>query len=172
MPEKGQSPYPDMPDIHIGEAGVLKLLNNINSHKAIGPDGIPARLLHEYYASYIAPALTKIFQISVNTGTIPDEWRSASIVLVFKKGDRHQASNYRPVSLTSIACKLLEHIVHSQGMDHYDRHSILSDKQHGFRSKRSCETQLSVTIDSIARTLADGGQVDIILLTSQKRLTL
>ena len=160
-----------MPDIHIGEAGVLKLLNNINSHKAIGPDGIPARLLHEY-ASYIAPALTKIFQISVNTGTIPDEWRSASIVLVFKKGDRHQASNYRPVSLTSIACKLLEHIVHIQVMDHYDRHSILSDKQQGFRSKRSCETQLSVTIDSFARTLADGGQVDIILLTSQKRLTL
>ena len=73
MPEKGQSPYPDMPDIHIGEAGVLKLLNNINSHKATGPDGIPARLLHEY-ASYIAPALIKIFQISVNTGTIPDEW--------------------------------------------------------------------------------------------------
>jgi hypothetical protein len=171
MPEKGQSPYPDMPDIHIGEAGVLKLLNNINSHKALGPGGIPARLLHEY-ASYIDPVLTKIFQISVNTGTIPDEWRSASIVLVFKKGDRHQASNYRPVSLTSIACKLLEHIVHSQVMDHYDRHSILSDKQHGFRSKRSCETQLSVTIDSIALTLADGGQVDIILLTYQKRLTL
>jgi hypothetical protein len=45
MPEKGQSPYPDMPDIHIGEAGVLKLLNNINSHNAIGPDGIPARLM-------------------------------------------------------------------------------------------------------------------------------
>jgi hypothetical protein len=42
MPEKGQSSYPDMPDIHIGEAGVLKLLNNINSHKATCPDGIPA----------------------------------------------------------------------------------------------------------------------------------
>ena len=135
-----------------------------------GPDGIPARLLHEY-ANHIAPALTKIFQISVNTGTIPDEWRSTSIVPVFKKGDRHQASNYRPVSPTSIACKLLEHIVHSQ-VDHYDRHNIMSDKQHGFKSKRSCETQLSVTIDSIARTRADGGQVDIILLTSQKRLTL
>jgi hypothetical protein len=66
MPENGQSPYPDMPDIHIGEAGVLKLLNNITSHKATGPDGIPARLLHEY-ANHIAPALTNIFQISVGT---------------------------------------------------------------------------------------------------------
>jgi hypothetical protein len=156
-----------MPDIHIGEAGVLKLLNNINSHKPTGPDGIPARLLHEY-ASFIAPAPTKIFQISVNTGTIPDEWRSALIVPVFKKGDRHQASNNRPISLTSIACKLLEHIVHSQVMDHYDRHNILSDKHNGFRSKRSCETQLSVTIDSIAHTLADGGKVDIILLDFSK----
>jgi hypothetical protein len=53
-------------------------------------------------------------------------------------------------------------------MDHYDRHNILSDKQHGFRSKRSCETQLSVSIDSIARTLADAGQVDIILLDFSK----
>jgi hypothetical protein len=68
-------------------------------HLPTGPDGIPARLLHEY-ASFIAPAPTKIFQISVNTGTIPDEWRSALIVPVFKKGDRHHASNYRPVSLT------------------------------------------------------------------------
>jgi hypothetical protein len=53
-------------------------------------------------------------------------------------------------------------------MDHYDRHSILSDKQPGFRSKRSCETQLSVTMDSIALTLADGGQVDIIILDFSK----
>ena len=97
MPEKGQSPYPDMLDIRIGEAGELKLFNNINSHKTTGPDGIPARLLHEY-VSYIAPALTKIFQISVNTGTIPDEWRLVSIAPVFKKGDRHQTFNYRPVS--------------------------------------------------------------------------
>ena len=97
MPEKGQSPYPDMQDIHIGETGVLKLPKNINSHKARGPDVIPAILLHGY-ASYIAPALTKIFQISVNTGTIPDEWRLVSIAPVFKKGDRHQAFNYRPVS--------------------------------------------------------------------------
>ena len=53
-------------------------------------------------------------------------------------------------------------------MDHYDRHNILSDKQHGFRSKRSSETQLAVTIDSIARTIADEGQIDIKLLDFSK----
>ena len=143
------------------------MLKNINSNKATGPDGIHARFLHEY-AEYIAPVLTKVFQISIDTGSIPDDWRAASIVPIFKKGDKHQASNYRPVSLTSISCKLLEHIIHSQIMDHFDMYSILTDKQHGFRSKRSCETQLAVTIDSIARTIADGGQVDIVLLDFSK----
>ena len=167
MPNKGPSPYPDMPAIQVATAGVCKLLKGTNSHKATGPDGIHARVLHEY-ADQIAPALTKIFQMSLESGNIPDDWRSASIVPIFKKGDKHQASNYRPVSLTSISCKLLEHIIHSQVMDHFDRHSILSNSQHGFRSRRSCETQLAITIDTIARTLDEGGQVDIVLLDFAK----
>jgi hypothetical protein len=69
-----------------------------------------------------------------------------------------------PVSLTSIICKLMEHIMHSQVMDHLDEHSILCDNQHGFRSKRSCETQLIITIEEIARKVATREQVDIILL--------
>ena len=81
--------------VHVSSAGFTYRLDRLT--KATGPDGIPAKLLHEY-ANHIAPALTKIFQISVNTGTIPDEWRLVSIAPVFKKGDRHQAFNYRPVS--------------------------------------------------------------------------
>jgi hypothetical protein len=66
MPEKGQSPYPDMPGIHIGEAGVLKLLNNINSHKDTGPDGIPARLLHEYSRYLSTDIIPDVRMISFN----------------------------------------------------------------------------------------------------------
>ena len=93
---------------------------------------------------------------------------TVSIVPVFKKGDKHLAVNYRPVSLTSITCKLMEHIMHSQVMDHLDEHSILCDIQHDFRSKRSCETQLIITIEEIARKLVTGEQVDIILLDVSK----
>ena len=85
-----------------------------------------------------------------------------------KKGDRHQPSNYRPVSLTSVVCKVLEHMVHSSIMTHFDRWNILSDSQHGFRKRRSCETQLIETIDDIARHLSDGSQVDVILLDFEK----
>ena len=85
-----------------------------------------------------------------------------------KKGDKHKVANYRPVSLTSITCKLLEHIIHSNVMAHFDKHHILKDHQHGFRKRRSCETQLTVTIQEVASRLSKGNQVDIILLDFAK----
>ena len=90
------------------------------------------------------------------------------MVPIFKKGDRHQPSNYHPVSLTSVVCKVLEHIVHSNIMSHYDRWNILWDSQHAFRKRRLCETQLIETIDDVAWHLSDGNQVDVILLDLSK----
>lgn len=87
-------------------------------------------------AEELAPVLTKLFQFSLNLGHVPRDWREARVVPIFKKGERHQPSNYRPVSLTSITCKILEHIVHSNVMGHYDRNKILTDSQHGFRKNR------------------------------------
>lgn len=101
-------------------------------------------------------------------GEIPSDWREALVVPIFKKGDKHQASNYRPVSLTSIVCKLLEHIIHSSVMKHFDQNEVLCDNQHGFRKKRSCETQLLSTVQEIASSTAKGKQVDIILLDFAK----
>ena len=88
--------------------------------------------------------------------------------MLFKKDERHLASNYRPVSLTSITCKILEHIVHSNIVDHFDKNKILTNAQHGFRKKPSCESQLIVTIHEIASKLEKGSQVDIILLDFAK----
>ena len=74
---------------------------------------------------------------------------------VFKKGSRQVASNYRPVSLTCVSYKVLEHIVFRAIMDHVDFHKILVFFQHGFRSKHSCETQLVNTIEDLAKGLND-----------------
>eukprot|EP00745_Piridium_sociabile_P038114 TRINITY_DN6956_c0_g1_i9.p1 TRINITY_DN6956_c0_g1~~TRINITY_DN6956_c0_g1_i9.p1 ORF type:complete len:264 (+),score=58.10 TRINITY_DN6956_c0_g1_i9:30-821(+) len=103
-------------------------------------------------------------------GEVPDDWRHAWIVPIFKKGEKHLACNYRPVSLTSIRCKVLEHIVHSSIMRHLDAYRILCDSQHGFRRRRrrSCESQLVVTIHEIASSLAKGDQVDVVLLDFSK----
>ena len=167
MPDKGPSPYPSMMKIQVNNQGVVKLPRGLRPFKATGPDEIPAYILKNM-ADHLAPYLTKLYQISLDRGLVPDDWKKANIVPVFKKGEKHMASNYRPVSLTSIACKLLEHIVHSSIMDHFDRHQVLCDEQHGFRVKRSCESQLLITIDDITRNMEEGDQTDIILLDFAK----
>jgi len=167
IPHKGQSPHQTMPAIHISLQGVKKLLKGLRPYKATGPDEIPAFILKNS-AEEIAPYLVRLFQLSLDQGVIPDDWRTANIVPVYKKGEKHTAANYRPISLTSIVCKLLEHIIHSSVMDHFDRHQILCDEQHGFRAKRSCESQLLITLHDIAKNMEEGEQTDVILLDFAK----
>jgi hypothetical protein len=167
MPSKGQSCFVSMDDIDINEKGILKLLRDLKPNKATGPDSIPARLL-KTGAEELSPVLTKLFQLSLDQGHVPKEWKEAWVTPIFKKGDKHQPANYRPVSLTSIVCKVLEHVIHSNIMRHLDQRKILTNAQHGFRKARSCETQLLVTVHDIANSLADGDQVDAILLDFSK----
>ena len=105
---------------------------------------------------------------SLRTGTIPEDWKNANIHAIYKKGDKSLASNYRPISLTSLPCKIMEHILFHQIMSHLDKHDILTDVQHGFRKSHSCETQLITTIEEIARNLDQGSQTDAILLDFSK----
>ena len=133
MPNKGPSPYPSMDSILFSTKGVHKQLSQLNSHKATGPDNISTAILR-LAADELAPVLTRLYQFSHDQGTVPQDWRDAHIVPVFKKGERPQPSNYRPVSLTSVVSKIMEHIIHSSTMRFYDNHKILHDCQHGFRS--------------------------------------
>ena len=120
------------------------------------------------YATHLAPVLAVIFQASIDQAMIPSDWKKANVTPLFKKGDRANPGNYRPISLTCIACKVLEHIISSQMMDHFEKYNVLSDAQHGFRPRRSCESQLIITIHDIAIALDKGGQTDVILLDFQK----
>ena len=81
---------------------------------------------------------------AIESGTVPSRWKSANVCGVFKKGEKSDPSNYRPISLTCIASKILEHIVHSHVMKHFEHYNVLTDCQHGFRSKRSTELQYSL----------------------------
>ena len=130
-----------MDEIVVTKEGETKLLKGLNPSKALGPDELHPRVLKEL-AKELGPIFAHLFQQSINTGEIPKEWSLANICPLFKKGDRSLACNYRPVSLTCIPCKLLEHIVCSNIMGHLDQYNLLSDKQHAFRKWHSCETQL------------------------------
>ena len=98
----------------------------------------------------------------------PAGLEKANIHAIFKKGDRSLASNYRPISLTSVSCKIMEHIIFSHIMPHLEEFKILSDIQHGFRKSQSCETLLLITLEDLARNLDHGKQSDIILLEVAK----
>ena len=102
--------YSPISDLKIEKHSTEKLLQKINVSKAVGPDNIPNQVLKEC-ATELAGGLTCIFQCSVDTGLLPEDWRHANITPVFKKGDKHLAENYQPVSLTSVSSKLLEHII-------------------------------------------------------------
>ena len=158
---------PIMNEIKVTVSGVTKLLKNINPSKACGPDGLHPHVLKEL-ANEISPVFSHIFRQSLNQGKIPSDWSLANICPLFKKGDRAQACNYRPVSLTSIPCKLLEHIVCTSMMTHFDKHGIITDKQHAFRKFHSCETQLCTVLNDWSRHLDNRKQVDIFILDFEK----
>jgi hypothetical protein len=146
---------------------VEKLLLNLKPNKAAGPDDIPPRILKDT-AEIIAPILTVIFQKSIDSGILPTDWKNANITPIYKKGERTKASNYRPVSLTSVCCKLLEHIIYSQIISYLDTHKILTPQQHGFRRGHNCETQLIQTIQDLSSTANKSIQTDAIILDFSK----
>ena len=169
VPEPSPSSFPSIPFLTFGVDGVYKLLNGINPNKAQGPDELPAKVLKEL-AFELAPALTKIFESSYETGDVPPEWKQANVAPIYKgkNSNKSDAANYRPVSLTCICSKLFEHCITKSILKHCATHGILTDAQHGFRERRSCETQLLTLTHDLARDMAGGGQVDLILLDFSK----
>lgn len=97
-------------DIHINKDGVVKPLRDLNPPEASGPDGITLRILKEMIIK-IASALTLLYQTSLDTKVVTSERKTANVTPLFKKGARYKAENYRPISFTSVPCKILEHIL-------------------------------------------------------------
>ena len=167
IPDKGQSPYNDIPDLQIGLEGVVKQLQKLNGNKAGGPDDIPAKFL-QMYAEKLGPILQFIFQQSYNSSTLPNDWKKALVSGVYKKGSKSSPENYRPISLTCISCKIMEHIILSHTAKHLAANKIIIDEQHGFREKLSCETQLIQANQDWSEVLDRGGQTDVLLLDFSK----
>ena len=160
-----------MDDIVVSNEGVTKLLKGLKPSKALGPDELHPRVINEP-ATELGPIFAHLFQKYLDTGEIPKEWSLADICPLYKKGDRALACVYRPVSLTCVPCKVLEHIVCSNIMAHLDEYKLLSDKQHAFRKRHNCESQLITNKNywrtNWAKLLDNGGQVDTLILDFEK----
>jgi hypothetical protein len=146
MPDIEKVDVPPLETMIIMKEKVKKKLDNLKISKSPGPDGIHTRVLKEVSMSLCTP-LARIFETSNKTGLLPEDWKCANITAIYKKGNKKIAGNYRPISLTSIVCKLMETLVREEIIEHMKRNKLFSKKQFGFISGRSTVLQLLQVLD-------------------------
>ena len=146
---------------------VLRELNRLNPRKSPGPDEVHPAIL-KALAETLARPLAALFNLSLAAGQIPDDWRAAIVCPLHKKGDRHSADNYRPVSLTSVISKVMERCVKSAIMAFMMTNNLITPAQHGFLPHRSCLTNLLMADEEITRIIDSGTAADLVLIDFAK----
>ena len=155
----------NLPDIN--PEIVRKKILELDADKACGPDEIHPRLLKEL-ADIISTPLAMIFRKSLLDGTLPSDWKHANVSPIFKKGAKNIASNYRPISLTSIACKIMESIIKDEIMSHLMDKKLITSRQYGFIPGRSTTTQLLNYLNDCIEALVEGYVTDTIYFDFSK----
>ena len=111
---------------------------------------------------------TTDFQKSLDTGELPLDWQKANASPIFKTVNRSDPANYRPVSLTSIPCKMSEHTIHTNIMRHLEKYKVLNDERHGFCRGQSCETKIALSVNDLAKVLYRQSQADVVIMDLSK----
>ena len=154
-------------DIMLNEDIIIEAIHKLSPNSAAGPDCIPSSLLVNR-ATELAPVLLLIFSDSLSHGVIPKSWERAAIIPIYKSGDKTVPSNYRPISLTSVICKVLERIIRKQVFSFLDQKGCLNSTQHGFRPGRSYLSALLDVFDNIMHMLDSNSSVDMVYLDFSK----
>jgi hypothetical protein len=161
----GEYDWGDLTDVK-GEV-ILEKIKKLNEFKAFGVDRVSNAVLKNCAEAFIKP-LKLIFDISLKTGEVPREWKEANVTPLFKKGCKLERSNYRPVSLTSTICKILESIIRDKIMKYMQLKRLIVPNQHGFVPNKACVTNLLEKLDFITDGLKNGHSVDLVLLDFAK----
>ena len=162
MPSFEQRDYEtELSNIEITVEKVMLKLKNLKVNKSPGPDCIHPRVLHEISPAISIP-LTELFKTSLKTRSLPEEWKHANISAIFKKGKKTTPKNYRPVSLTSVICKIMESLIRDEVIDHMNENKLFSNKQFGFLAGRSTVLQLLKVMDIWTQILDQGGSINVI----------
>ena len=135
--------------------------------KSPGVDGIPPKLLKEIVEQISTP-IANFFILSLEEGIVPSEWKEVNITPLFNKGSRKKPEHYRTLSLTSVACKLLETLIRDHMAEFLVKHKLINTSQHGFLKARSCQTNILCFLEEITKWVDDGSPVDAVYLDFQK----
>ncbi|KAG6933041.1 hypothetical protein G0U57_020115, partial [Chelydra serpentina] len=157
----------ELSQIEVSLEEVLKLIDKLNCNKSPGPDGIHPRVLKELKCE-IAELFTRVCNLSFKLASVPNDWKIANVMPIFKRGSRGDPGNYRPVSLTSVLGKVVETIVKNKIVRHIEEHKLLGKSQHGFCKGKSCLTNLLEFSEGVNKHVDKGDPVDIVYLDFQK----
>lgn len=143
------------------------MLLKLDEKKSSGSDDIPNAFLKRY-AEWVSKYLHIVFLRSLEESQLPNYWRTARVIPLHKSGAKECIKNYRPISLTSTSCKILEHIIHKHIIEFLNAHNILTECQYGFRKGYSACTQLVATIHDFAVSVNNVKQIDAIFMDFSK----
>ena len=146
---------------------VFEFLRNLKPNKSQGPDGLHPRLLQRL-AGVLDVPLTLLFKLSLKKGELPLDWKSANVMPIFKKGNKQESRNYRPVSLTCVVCKIFECMVRKHIIKHLSTNEMLSAHQHCFVTGHSCTTHLLEVLNDWTHILEEGDNIDAIYMDFMK----
>ena len=167
IPSLGKRTDAFIANLTITEELVRSEIMKLNVNKSFGPDEIHPRMLIELVDSVSKP-IAFLMNKTMEQGQLPRDWKRANVCPIYKKGARNHAENYRPISLTSVICKLMEKFVKDSVMRHIISNGMLSPKQYGFISGRSTTTQLLRYLDECVENVVKGEVVDTIYLDYAK----
>jgi hypothetical protein len=151
----------------ISEEEVKKQLLLLKPGKSAGPDEIPSVLLNRL-ANELANPITRIFKKSLESGKLPSDWKTATVIPIYKGGTKHSTNSYRPISLTCICCKILERLIKQFLMSYLEDNALLSASQHGFRSNKSCLSNLLLSLEDWTKVVDDGFIIDTVYIDFKK----
>ena len=146
---------------------IAKQIKKMKDNKSPGVVGIPPKL-HKEIVEQISTPLANLFNLSLEEGIVPSDWKEANITPLFKKGLRNKPEHYRPVSLTPIVCKLLETLIRESMVEFLVKHKLINTSQHGFLKARSCLTNILCFLEEITKWVDDGSPVNVVYLDFQK----
>ena len=155
-------------NMYFDEETVRNKIHSLKISTSSGPDGLSTKFIHDH-AEILSYPLAKIYNLSMESGTVPQDWREANVTPIFKnKGSKSKAENYRPISLTSIPCKIMESIIRDKVVSYLTRNRLIKDTQHGFVANRSCTTNLLQFMEIVTKIFDEGDALDIVYLDFSK----
>lgn len=150
---------------------VENYLMTLPTDKAVGLDGVCSRILR-VSATVIAPAVTRILNLSIKSGTFPMQWKIARICPVYNNGSRTDKNNYRPIAILAILSKIIERHVYSSFYEYLNSKKLLYNLQSGFRRGFSCETALAQMLDVWYQNIEHGDINGVVFLDLRKAFDL